>query len=369
MEDTALNLARRQRAEYGLDARVVTLDRLFTHQAERLPKNALIDGVPVTRLSWRGSTRYPIAPGVLSHVMRADIIHVHAIDFFFDFLALTKLVHRKPMLVLTQGGFFHTPYRAALKRVWFSTITRMSLSAYNAVVAGSENDAKLFSTLRPKNLVTIENGADVTKLSRDKPLLRAPRRILSIGRFAPHKRISVLFDLLAALRRISPDWEIVVAGVAWGQTEAELRAQAAAAGVDQSVRFIVGASDAELAEEAASATWFGCASAFEGFGIAAVEAAAVGLIPILSKIPTFERLVGVLGAGILFDPADVDSAANEVSRLEQTIETDGEAIRAGLSKAAEVYDWSGVTARYVALYSKIMDQRSSDAVRQFAHRT
>jgi alpha-1,3-mannosyltransferase len=41
-----------------------------------------VAGIPIQRLPWRGSSRYPLAPSVLWHLQSADVVHVHAIDFF-----------------------------------------------------------------------------------------------------------------------------------------------------------------------------------------------------------------------------------------------------------------------------------------------
>jgi alpha-1,3-mannosyltransferase len=46
----------------------------------------------------------------LRHLRDADIVHVHAIDFFFDFLGWTKPLHGKKLVVSTHGGFFHTSF-------------------------------------------------------------------------------------------------------------------------------------------------------------------------------------------------------------------------------------------------------------------
>ncbi len=121
------------------------------------------------------------------------------------------------------------------------------------------------------------------------------------------------------------------------------------------VRFVVGAADAELAREAAGASWFGCASAFEGFGVAAVEAAAAGLIPVLSRIPTFERLAASLPEAVLFEPDDPEAAAAAVTELDRSL-PDRPAVRAALAQAAGRHDWSAVSARYAALYRDILDR-------------
>lgn len=353
IEDVVLNLARNQRNTFGIDAQVATLNRVFTDPDTVLPAEAEIEGIPVHRVQWWGSSRYPLAPGILQHVMKADLVHVHAIDFFVDFLAITKPLHRRPLIVSTHGGIFHTGRQARLKRLWFNTVTRASLKASDAVVASSQNDAMLFAGLRPPSLKTIENGVDITKLSRSPGAEPLPHRILALGRFTPHKRLGTLFELLASLRRRAPDWTLVVAGIEAGETKNGLEAQAAVCGVADAVRFLVGASDDALAREAALATWFASASAFEGFGVAAVEAVAAGLIPVLSEIPTFARLISTLPAGLLFDPALPEQAAQDLAALDIVYAPRRAEIRRQLAAAVEVFDWRIVTGQFLSLYATL----------------
>ncbi len=358
IEDVVLNLARQQRENYGIDARVVTLDRVFW-KTEPLPAQEMIAGIPVTRLRWWGSPRYPLAPRVLQEVKGADLVHVHAIDFFVDFLALTWPLHRIPMLVATHGGIFHTDKQASLKRLWFQTVTRLSLRAYRAVVADSDNDARLFKPLSPRRMLTIENGVALDKL-RAPPgsvaIRTDPRRILCLGRFAPHKRVASLFPLLAALRRHSPDWTLVLAGVEWGETAASLQAQAEAAGVGGAVRIVVGLPDPALAEEASQATYFASASAFEGFGVAAVEAVAAGLIPILSRIPTYKRLAETLPASVLFDPDTPDQAARDIIKQDAALAGRHGEIRTAMAASVARFDWVHAARSHVELYQALLDR-------------
>ncbi|MGO8586944.1 glycosyltransferase, partial [Rhizobium ruizarguesonis] len=67
-----------------------------------------IDGIEVVRIPWSGTSRYPLAPQVFRHLADADLVHVHAIYFFFDALAWGRLLHGRPMIVTTHGGLFHT---------------------------------------------------------------------------------------------------------------------------------------------------------------------------------------------------------------------------------------------------------------------
>ena len=353
LEDSVRNLVRRQRSQHGLDAQVVTLDSVFTDPSRKLPSTDIIDGIPVQRLPWKGSSRYPVAPAVLRAVRGADIVHVHGIDFFFDFLAATRRLRTSKLVASTHGGFFHTEKQARLKRLWFATITLASASAYDAIVACSDSDAAMFSALGLRNLCTIENGADLQKFAVAVEQKPDPFRLLYFGRFSAHKRITSLFDLLAALRARQPGWHLVVAGSPSDQQPDDLRRAAQAAGVGDAVRFCIRPDDATLSRELAQARWFACASSHEGFGIAAVEAASAGLTPVLSDIPPFRKLVHKLGHGMLFDPAKADEAAGRLMDVSLEPET-----RVQIAQAAQAYDWSAATDAYVQVYNSVTAQSS-----------
>ena len=112
LEDVVAQLAHAQYAK-GHDVRVVTLDRIFNAQgAGKLPKWERIEGIEIIRVPYFGSTRYPIALSILRHIRHADIVHVHGIDFIFDYLAWTAPLHRRKQVVSTHGGFIHTSFAA-----------------------------------------------------------------------------------------------------------------------------------------------------------------------------------------------------------------------------------------------------------------
>ena len=360
LEDAVLNLVKVQRQRLGIDASVVTLDRVFGHP-ERLPATEMVQGVPVRRIGWHGSRRYPVAPAVLKAIRQADLVHVHAIDFFFDFLALTRPLHRKPLVVTTHGGFFHSEFASQLKRVWFDTATRASCLCYDRVIACSQSDADTFRAHAAGRLRLIENGIDAAKFAAaGSPSHR--RTLLTIGRFARHKRVSLLFPILQALRARDPEWRLIVAGSDGEETRAGLETAAAAAGVGEAVRFVTGASNDALRDVMGEASYFISASAYEGFGIAAVEALSAGLLPILNDIAPFRRLVERIQIGLVVDAAAADDTAEKIFRLAGQQDQHYQRTREAAIQSVRGLDWNSVAASYAHEYAATIAQSEGAAV-------
>ncbi|HSI39664.1 MAG TPA: glycosyltransferase family 4 protein [Xanthobacteraceae bacterium] len=352
LEEAVLKLCMALRRA-GIEVEVVTLDRVFGDAGAALPAVAQVEGIPVRRIPYRGSTRYPLAPAVLRHIGDADLVHVHAIDFFFDFLALTRPIHRKKLIASTHGGFFHTEFAQKLKRVFFNTVTRSSALAYGAICASSENDAATFATIAPGRVVTIENGVDIDKW-RDGASRGWQRSMVSIGRFASNKRPELLIPLIRELRALNPEWRLTLVGRPWDIQAEQLTALAQANGVEDAVRIVVSPSDRQILDEIAGASYVVSSSAYEGFGLSAVEGMSAGLVPLLSPIPPFAKLVRESGCGRLVAFEQPQAEALELERWHQDAVGRAGALRAASLSAAAGYGWHGAAMRFAEQYAKIV---------------
>jgi alpha-1,3-mannosyltransferase len=352
VESVALELAAAQVAA-GHVVRVVTLDRLFTAlDGPKLPPRDRIAGAEVVRIPFRGSPRYPIAPAVLLHLGDADIVHVHWTDFFFDFLALTKPLHRKRLVISTHGGFFHTRRAARLKELYFTTMTRLSLTAYDLVVAGSVADQELFGRLRRKRMVCIETGVNTTKYA-DAGSLRSVKTIAWIGRFADNKRLDRLVAFVAAMRQRDPEWRLKVAGVPADLGYSDVIALAQAAGVAHAVDVFVSPTDDQLRHLLADCAVLASSSEYEGFGLVAVEGMSAGLFALLSDIPTFRRIVARAGVGMIVDYTDAAAAAGAFLAKWPQIAAEYPLYRNKAMEAASEYHWRRVSQAYTQSYETL----------------
>ncbi|WP_112972869.1 MULTISPECIES: glycosyltransferase family 4 protein [unclassified Rhizobium] len=352
LEDVVANLAR-QTLKRGYRVRVVTLDSLFTARDKKLPSRETIDGIDVVRIPWSGSTRYPLAPEVFRHLGDADLIHVHAIDFFFDALAWGRLLHRKPMVVTTHGGFFHTTKFAAIKKVWFQTITRVSAMAYKRVIGCSMSDLAQFEKIAPSRSIVIENGADIGKFA-DRASRAPKRRIVTIGRFSVNKRLDRLIDAVAALRVFNPDWHLDIAGVESDLTRQDLMAQIDRLKLNDAVTIHVGADNDAVGRIIADASIFASASSYEGFGLVALEAMSAGLLPVLNTNEAYRTLGERHKDILLADFADTAAAALALETAFERLQTQGPAVRAALLSDASAYSWDVVAERYIGVYKELI---------------
>lgn len=354
MEEVVRNIARHQLRSGHKATRILTLDRLFRNTEEPLPERELIDGTEVIRLPYRGSSRYPICPAVLKHLGDSEVIHVHGVDFFYDFLAATKWIHKRPLVLSTHGGFFHTDFASRAKQAYFKTITRLSSNAYSQVVATSANDGRLFSQImEERKLQVIENGVDVEKYANQAAAVLQPS-IIYFGRWSVNKGLLAALEMFAALHRKNRQWRFTIAGREYDHTTDELQQHIDWLGLTEAVKLVANPSDDEIRQLLNQASYFLCLSRHEGFGIAPIEAMSAGLTPILSDIPPFRRLVEESQLGFL-TPLDAapEPAVKTLLELHEQGEASYQLRRAAAINFSRRYAWPAVADRYLELYQQV----------------
>jgi alpha-1,3-mannosyltransferase len=355
MEDVVFNIARTQRDLHGQDPRVITLDRVF-RQPDVLPADEVIDGIPVHRLSYSGSERYPLFPAVLNQVGDADVVHVHGIDFAFDYLSLTRWYHRKPMVACTHGGFFHSSFAQRAKKVFFHCVTRCTARGYHRILASSANDGEMFKQVVSGDRIrVIENGVDIDKFA-DAASQTLQQTMIYVGRWTAHKGLDRTFALLAALRRNDPAWRLIVAGREYDDINRDTLAQMARdAGVSEAVEIMPNPDNEAIRAAMGRASYSVCLSSHEGFGLAAIEAMSAGLMPILSAIPPFERLAGETLLPLIV-PDDAEEAAAAVRALHLRVAASHGALRTQAQNVVQRYSWRNVVGAYVEEYERAVEE-------------
>src|SRR2546423_13063073 len=237
IESCVLNLSRGL-VQRGHRVEVVTLNRdLRTGQLLLAPPE--VDSIPVYRIPYIGSARYPIAPAWFRFIDKFDVIHIHAVDFFIDSAAASRFMglHRKPIAVTTHGGIFHTKEWKRPKDFYWRHVLRRSLEEADRVIAVSGSDAKLFASIVPAGkMVTIPNGTDA-EFARARAA-RARRRMVAVGRITRAKAVDKISQLRAKVSDQLDQREPVVVGPHESNLADSLRPLSRSVGRTRKVRFV-----------------------------------------------------------------------------------------------------------------------------------
>lgn len=351
MEDVVANLGQ-QLLKRGLRVRIVTCNTLFKEPGRTLPAHEIIDGLEIVRIPWSGSSRYPVALGVFNQIRDADLVHVHGIDFFYDALALGWLFHRKPMVVTTHGGFFHTQKYRRIKDIWFQTLTRASAAPYRAVITCSQSDQALFSRIVGAKAHLLENGVNVDKFA-DLASRTARRRIITIGRFSVNKRLDRLLDMMVALKRVAPDWRLDIVGSPFDQSADDIACEIADRGLDATVSLHIGIDNEGIGALMGQASFFASASEYEGFGLVAVEAMSAGLVPILHPNDAYRNLARRHDGIRIADFANPEEAAAVTLSAYETLAADP-SLRASMLEGAQSHSWERMAGQYYDVYRRVL---------------
>lgn len=352
LEDFVRCLTRQQKAD-GHRVEILTLNRAFQAPTELLEPAAVLHGVTVKRVGFVGNPTYFLARGVLDKVRDADIVHVHATDFFFDFLAVCRPLIRGRLVCTTHGGFFHTHRLLALKKLYFRTLTRLFLRAYDRVVACSDSDYRLFATACGDRLTQIDNGVDIDKL-RDSGARTLTKTMITLGRFSSNKRSSLLIERFAELACEDPDWRLRICGVNADETAEGLAERARAFDVADRIAIHVGLGDAGIRAVMAEASFFVSASGYEGFGLAAVEAMSAGLQPILHPNEAYKALAAKHPRITLADYEVPGALAASAQAAYARLSAGFEGSTRAISDETAAYSWGTVAGRYQSVYDDVL---------------
>jgi alpha-1,3-mannosyltransferase len=336
----------------GHECGVVTLNRDFATGCS-LPSSETVEGISVKRVPFFGPKRYRLAPQVLRCLDGYDLIHVHCVDFFADYLGATRLLHKRPLVVSTHGGFFHSPWGSRVKRLFFDVVTRMTMRSVDRVVCDSRQDLALFSRIASSKCTLIENGIDYESFAQVKKRV-IPGLLLYIGRTDANKRLDRLIEMMALLAKERPEAALAFVGPDWLGEWPRLQRLAISLGLQERVHFVGKVSDAELRRWLSEAHYFVSASVYEGFGIAAVEAMASGTVPILNDIPAFRNIVRDGESGLLIDFGEPRTASRRIAQALAAPVSAYEDMSGAAKETASRYRWEAVGEQFISLYEGLL---------------
>jgi glycosyltransferase involved in cell wall biosynthesis len=253
-----------------------------------------------------------------------------------------------------------TRWRSQLTlRRWYAFVRMQARVARQVgrILCPSASSARDIATdfgVDPARIRVVPLGVDHVFRPPDVP--RTPGRIVAMASAdTPMKGIATLLEAFAKLRT-ERDLELVLISRPrpGGQTERLVDRLA----ISDSVRFVGGMSDSELAATVGSAEIACVPSLYEGFSLPTAEAMACQTPLVVSRAGAIPEVVGPDGeCADLVTPGDVGELTAALARLLDDPDRRARMGRAGRQRALEEFSWRAVAEATVAAYQEAVDVR------------
>jgi glycosyltransferase involved in cell wall biosynthesis len=183
---------------------------------------------------------------------------------------------------------------------------------------------------------------EITGVAGEAPFL------LHVGSCVPRKRIDVLLDVYAGVRKKSADLKLIKVGGSWSAAQ---RKQISTHGIAASITHLTDLDRRTIAGLYRKAALVLMPSEAEGFGLPVIEALACGAVVVASDI-TALREVG--GASAIYCPvADVGAWIDTVWRL--LVNPASAPARAARLAWADRFSWAGHARLIVEAYRRLLE--------------
>ena len=290
------------------------------------------------------------------------IIHSHGLWMYPGMAARNCARKKKCGLLISPHGMLepwalnHSRWKKKLVENLFE---RQNLRAAGCLHALCRAEAENFRRYGLKNpIAIIPNGVDLDQFDQPPtdaiiekfPEIKNRRRILFLSRLHPKKGLE---NLLRAWGKMAPDfkdWQLLIAGSGEPAYENELKALSKDLLTDKSV-FFTGPLYGEAKKQILSASdVFILPSFSEGFSMAILEAAAIGLPVLLTPECNFPELVKSNAAiEISQDVSSIETGLRQILALP---ENQRKAIgQRGQELIKEAYTWPSITSQMCQIYN------------------
>ncbi|HEU4514618.1 MAG TPA: glycosyltransferase family 4 protein [Nocardioidaceae bacterium] len=188
---------------------------------------------------------------------------------------------------------------------------------------------------------------------------RVPGRIIAMASAdTPMKGTATLLEAFAKLRtERDAELLLITRPKPGGRTEQLIDRLA----IEDSVRFVSGLSDTELAEVVGSAEIACVPSLYEGFSLPTVEAMACGTPLVVSRAGAIPEVVGEDGVcADLVTPGDVGELAAALEALLDDPERRHRMGAAGRARALEKFSWRAVAEATAAAFQRAIDENDKE---------
>lgn len=205
--------------------------------------------------------------------------------------------------------------------------------------------------LDPARVAKIPNGISIEQWSPpDHEPPPRERLVVAWGRVMYEKGFPLLAAAIARLRHRIPGLRCVIAGR--GPYLAELQLQIDLEAVGDLVHLAGFVADDDLRDLLHRAGCVAIPSLYEPYGVVALEAMAAGAPIVAARTGGLAELVGVSGAGLLFEPGSADALAEAIERVFTEEPLSGEMRLAATELLRQRYSWGAIGRATVEAYTR-----------------
>jgi glycosyltransferase involved in cell wall biosynthesis len=292
-------------------------------------------------------------------IHRADIIDVHTASGR-DFLknAAVILAARsigRPVVLRIHGGSFDSVYGNA--GPWGKKIIRGLLRLANRVVVLSHSWAVVVTRIQPQaNVIVIPNSVDCQNLavtSQRRP--KSASAILLLGNLCANKGHFDTLEAAAIIVRSFPECRFLFAGAEREKGALrQLRSLAQVLGIKANVEFLGPIFGDAKTHVLARAGIFALPSHIENMPVSLMEAMAVGLPVIASRVGAIPEMVEDGRTGLLIDAQDIVGLADALLMLLRDSKRRHEMGKAGQKMATKRWDTQVVASTTETMYRGLL---------------
>jgi len=250
---------------------------------------------------------------------KPDILHCHLIPSNIIAKPLGALLG-VPLAI--NHDHTNDPHRGENKLLLALDKASNQFARHIIAVAGACRDFLVErESIPPEKITVVPNAIDLRRFSPAAPQAAEARAALGIpagatvlagiGRLNPQKNFSLFLDVAAALAPQFPGLRFLIAG--GGPEESMLRAKAASLGLAEKTVFAGHVADARQAYAAADILLM--PSRFEGLPMALLEAMAMGVPVVASRLDGIAEVVADGSEGLLVEPGNAPAFAAAVAEL------------------------------------------------------
>jgi glycosyltransferase involved in cell wall biosynthesis len=315
-------------------------------------------GAPLLSIPDRGAWDWRVVAELLRICFRERVAVWHGHDYKSNLIGL--LIRRAwPMrLVTTVHGWGVIADRRTQFYYW---IDRLCLRHYEHVICVSEDlrERCLASGVLGERCVVIENSIDTRQFSRERGTDEAKARlgisphrqvIGAVGRLSAEKNFELLIRAVDRLLASGHDLELLIVGE--GSQESRLRELIAGLGREDRVRLLGFRADTHDLYQAMDV--FALTSLREGLPNAVLEAMAMEVPVVSTRIAGIPRLIRHEENGLLVAPGSVDELVPALARLLESAEVRDRLRHEGRRTIEERYSFETRMQKIRALYDQLL---------------